>query len=282
MKSQQEWSTFAADYRLGESPLRACRNVWQDLSGHSWQIWMIFRSGFSATFRKTALGLVWGLIMPLVPLFAFFALTLLRVFPAHELIHPLSYMATGVTLWLFFLGLMTAPGRAVTTRASVLKHSDFPLIGEFMASYGTQCFELLVRMLVILPVLLIYSDLNAKALLTGVACLVPATAFCVSMGIIIGLAGIAIPDSRNVIEIVLRYLVFVSFAIFPLPLSGIGGWLYALNPVAIFIDNIRSAVILGDLSTPLHFYVTSGFSVFLLLIVLHVYNMLERRVAGAL
>jgi ABC-type polysaccharide/polyol phosphate export permease len=242
---------------------------------------MIFVSEFSATFNKTVMGKVWGFVMPVVPLLAFFLLTALRVFPSHETIDPLSYMAVGVTLWLFFHGLIMVPTEAVAKRAPVLKSSNFPMICLFMASYGRLAFEMLVRIAVIAPILLM-SGVSAEGLLLVPLLLVPASAFCVALGILLGLGGVLLQDLKNIAEIILRYLIFVSFAIFPLSLGGLGEWLYVLNPLAIFIDNIRNVLILGELAKPEHFFVVTVFSAVLLVFVLHLYSVLERRIAGAL
>lgn len=279
---EQSWTRFAADYGLGHNPFRSCSRVWRDLIVHSWQIWMIFKSGFTATFRQTVFGQLWGVIMPLVPLFAFFILTLLRIFPAHESIPPLSYMAVGVTLWLYLQGLMVAPAEAVTKHASVLKSSDFPMVCVFMASYGRLAFEMLIRILVVAPILVFFYEISLAGLALVPLLLLPASAFGIAFGIFLGLGGIVVQDLKNVMEIILRYLIFISFAIFPLSMSGVGGWFYSLNPLAIYIDNIRNVLITGHLATPGHFYVVSLISIVLLVLALHLYSVLERRVAGAL
>jgi len=278
----QALQPFGSDFRLGNNPFESSRRVWRDLTGHTWQTWMIFRSGFTATLRQTYLGALWGFIMPLVPLFAFFALTLLRVFPSHETIPPLSYMSVGVILWLFIQGLIMAPAEAVAKHASVLKSTNFPMICIFVASYGQLAFEMLLRLLVVVPMLLFLHDLSLSGAALLPLVLLPVCAFSVALGILFGLAGILVQDFKNVLEIIFRYLIFVSFAIFPLSMNGIGGWLYSLNPIAIFIDNGRSVLILGQLATPGHYYASSVLSVVLLLFAIHLYYVLERRVAGAL
>ncbi|MES9904330.1 MAG: hypothetical protein ABW168_16845 [Sedimenticola sp.] len=282
MNRQTDWTEYGADYKLGNNPIHSCHVVWKELSSHLWQSWMLFKSGFMAAFRQTFLGFFWGILMPLVPLIAFFILTLLRVFPTHEAIPPLSYMAVGVTLWLYLQGLIVAPAEAVAKHAPVLKGSGFPMICVFMASYGQLAFEMLVRVFVVVPLLLVFFDISATGLGMIPFLLIPASAFSIALGIMLGLAGIVIPDLKNVVAIVLRYLIFISFAVFPLSLTGIGGWLYSLNPLAIFIDNIRSVLVLGNLSMPGHFYAASAVSLAMLLVALHLYNVLERRVAGAL
>lgn len=281
MKGNQDSSNFGANYKLQQDPLMSCKSVLLDIKSHAWQIWMIFVSDFSATFKKTTLGKAWGFVMPVVPLLAFFLLTALRVLPSHEAIDPLNYMAVGVTLWLYFQGLIMAPTDAVAKRAPIMKSSNFPMICIFMASYGQLAFEMLVRIVVISP-LLFMSELSVLGLLLLPLLLIPASAFCISLGILLGLGGFLLHDLKNVADISLRYLIFVSFAIFPLSLGGVGECLYTLNPLAIFIDNIRNVLLVGELATPLHFFVVSIGAVILLVFALHIYNVLERRIAGAL
>jgi ABC-type polysaccharide/polyol phosphate export permease len=277
-----DWTLFAANYNLGHNVLRSCINIADDLRSHVWQIWMIFKSGFTASFRQTALGLFWGFAMPLVPLLAFFILTLLRVFPEHDSISPLGYMAVGVTVWLYLQGLVMAPTLAVEIHAPVLKSTGFPMICVFVASYGRHAFEMVVRIAAVAPILLYYFDLSLFGFGVVLILLLPASAFCVALGILLALAGIVFKDLKNVMDIFFRYLIFISFAIFPISLSGGGLWVYSLNPFAIFIDNVRSMLMLGELSMPNHFFVASGVSVLFLVLSLHFYHVLERRIASAL
>jgi ABC-type polysaccharide/polyol phosphate export permease len=98
----------------------------------------------------------------------------------------------------------------------------------------------------------------------------------------IGMVGIVLRDLKNIADIFFRYMIFLSFALFPLSLEGVGWWWYTFNPFAIFIDNIRSVLLLEQFVSPVHFLVLSLLSVALLVIVLHLYYVLERRIAGAL
>ena len=278
----QVWTEFGADYHLGHGPLRSCVLVWQELGSHTWQIWIIFKAGFAATFRQKIFGIAWGFVMPLVPLLAFFFLTLLRVFPTHETIHPLTYMAVGTTLWLYLHGLVVAPAAAVQKHASVLKSSGFPMICLFAASYGRLAFDMAVRIAAITPFLLVLDNVSVRGLMALAALLIPASAFAMALGILLGLGGAVLKDLENVVDIILRYLVFVSFAIFPISREGLGWWLYTFNPFAIFIDNLRNVLVVGNLATPWHLGLVSVFAIVLLVSVLHLYSVLERRVAGAL
>ncbi len=253
-----------------------------ELFAHKWQIWIIFKAGFSAAVRETAIGKLWSIIMPIVPLFAFLFLTELRVFPADEAIQPRAYTAVGITLWLYLQGLVMAPASAVSKYREVMKSSSFPIIGLFTASYGQLAFDMLVR-LSFVTMFVIIGEVTVAGVLSTFVLLIPATAFAVACGILLGLGSILAKDIRNFAEIVFRYLVFVSFAIFPLPLdSSVAAWLYCCNPFAIFIDNIRTMLLLQDFATPIHFGVVTVLSFGFLMLALHVHNVLERRVAGAL
>lgn len=280
--TSDEWSVFSADYKLGENPIQSCRDVLHDVTSHSWQIWMIFKSNFTATFRETALGAVWGIILPLIPLGAFLFLSMLRVFPTDRLIHPMTYIIVGISLWLLIQGFIMAPIAAIEKYREVLKSSDFPTIGIIVSSYGQLLFDLLVRLFILVPVLLHYSGIPPiKALLVPLYML-PMVGLSMAIGMLLGLGFIWLRDIKNLAEIGFRYLVFISLAIFPLPQEGIGWWLYTLNPFAIFIDNIRSVLVLGELSHPIHYWILSSLSVLAILIAGYMFNILESRARGNL
>lgn len=282
-RSNKDWDIYGSTYHLGFKPLTSCRAVMQDIRHHGWQIWMIFKSNFALSFRETSAGLVWGLLLPLVPIIAFLFLSLLRVFPADRLIHPVSYLMLGMLIWLLLQGLVIVPINAITRYKAVVKSTEFPLICIFLASYGQLAFDTLVRLLLVLPVVMYFSDFDTAGLLLLPLLLLPAIAFGIALGVTLGLANIVLGDIKNLTDVAFRYLIFISLAIFPLPLTNkFVWWLVTLNPFAIYIDNIRSMLLLGKFSTPLHFGILSGLSILALVLVLHVYYVLERRVAGVL
>lgn len=280
--SGRDWESYASDYNLGHNLFGSCFEVGIELYRHGWQTWTIFRSEFLARFKGTVMGVGWGVLLPIVPLLAFLVLTLMRVFPTEQGLSPETYMMVGVSVWLYLQGLVVAPSSAVEKHAAVLKSSRFPLICMFAASYGKHMFEMLVRLVFIVPILTYSGNVKLGGLVFAVLELIPATAFGVAIGILVGMLGIVIKDVRNVVEIFFRYLIFVSFAIFPLSKNGVGWWLYTLNPFAIYVDNIRSALTRGGIESPEHLISAIVVSCLVLVVSLHLYHVLERRVAGAI
>jgi ABC-type polysaccharide/polyol phosphate export permease len=177
---------------------------------------------------------------------------------------------------------MTAPMASIDEHSAVVKSTGFPLICLFAASFGRYSFEMLVRLVVVVPVLISLTDLTLTGVGMATVLLLPATAFGIAIGVMIGMVGIVLRDLKNIADIFFRYMIFLSFALFPLSLEGVGWWWYTFNPFAIFIDNIRSVLLLEQFVSPVHFLVLSLLSVALLVIVLHLYYVLERRIAGAL
>lgn len=279
---ESDWDEFSSEHNLGLRPIQSFLKVLQELKRHYWQTAIIFRLGFVATFRQTLFGVVWGFVMPLVPLLAFFLLTALRVFPEPADISPANYMAVGVTLWLYLQGLMTAPMTAIDEHSVVVKSTGFPVICLFASSFGRYSFEMLVRLVVVVPVLISLTDLSLTGVGMAIVLLLPATAFGIAIGVLVGLVGIVLRDVKNIADVFFRYMIFLSFALFPLSLEGVGWWWYSFNPFAIFIDNIRSVLLLEQFASPVHFLVLSFLSAVLLVYVLHLYYVLERRIAGAL
>lgn len=284
-KSAADWVQFDANYRLGTHPLASCAAIVRELRVNAWQTWVIFRAAYAASTRETKLGRIWSVLMPLVPIGAFVCISLLRVFPASPAISGGAYLGIGLALWLLFQGIILSPMEATRKYRHIARGAELPLICLFAASCGRALFDTTVRLLLLVPMLLALGHLRSgwAGLAWTVLLLAVALTFFFALGVLLALLNSLLGDVRNVIDVAFRYLVFVSFAIFPLPMELPAAiWLYHLNPLAVFIDNIRSALVLGELASPTALATWSLVSIAVVIAIMHAHHVLERRLVSAL
>ncbi|MGH6945226.1 MAG: ABC transporter permease [Geminicoccaceae bacterium] len=270
------------DAGLNVSWRRAVLAMAQDLWSYRWQIWIGFARNFRAQVRSTALGAIWSFGLPLVPIMVFVFLKSLRIFSGDHAIHPTLYVTVGMTLWLLIAGSITAPLQALQRERAMLVRSRFPLAGAVLVSYGEVLFETLVRVAAAALAVLWFAGLPPASALLLPLLLVPPVLLGLGLGLLLAVANVVAQDVRNGTNVVLRYLIFVSYAIFPLPEGPWGTWLYLLNPFAILIDNIRSVILLGRFDAPVAFTVVSVLAILVFILACRVLHVTQERIRGFL
>lgn len=219
---------------------------------YRWPVAVLFRRDFVAPLQGSVFGVAWNVILPLVPIGAY---VLLRVFIApgsgEEAIVPVVFVTIGVTFWFLLVDVTTQTMNAAQRHRSIILNSDFPFSGLLIASWARIFFEFGVRLCAVVIVLWLYlEDLPVGALLVFPV-IVVAFLFAAALGIGLLLVQFAFPDIQQIMQIVLRYLIFLSGVIFPLANVPYGQWLYICNPFAVFIENARSLLVFGTpASTP--------------------------------
>lgn len=224
--------------------------VWQRARAGPLTALRLFRLTLVATARQSMLGLVWRIVMALVPVITFAILGSLRVFGGHERIDPVTYVVIGSTLWLLLSALFTQLDTGLRAHKDVIAQSPVPLSCFLQVSAVDAGFDLLIRLVLVVPLTLLLGTapvLGAVPLLLGA---LPALLFAVAGGVLVVYLTLLVPDLRPLIQVVFRYLIFVSLVIIPLPDVPALNLLVALNPFAVFIDNLRHLWVEGRLVTP--------------------------------
>ncbi len=212
-----------------------------------WQLWQSFRRDLEGRFRTTALGLFWAFALPLVPVSAYvFLRVALTGEHTTEQLHPAVYVAVGVTIWFALTDALLLPGRTISRARAYLAQNPVRLGTAVFARLGDLLLDLLVRGLFGAAVIaLLHGPVPLSGALAFPFALLLGVLAMLGIGVFLYLLQLAYPDAENIVGIVLRYLIFLSLAIFPLTQVVESAWLYWLNPFAVWIDGLRMLLIDG-------------------------------------
>jgi len=238
-----------ARHRIGffRANARLCRQIWQNRR----QIALLFWRDFTAPHRKNVLGVVWAYIMPLLPVSAFI---LLRAFIRPRdlgdaaLIDPVVYVALGVTLWLVLRDCVMTPAESVKKYRGLVGNARFPMVGGLVIGFGTVALNTLIRAIACAVTIAIVGTYSLTGTALAFVVLFAAFLLFFSVGILLIPVIAAIPDLNNLLTIIFRYLIFFSGAIWPVPMLFGSDAFYRLNPFAVFLAQIREAIVLGTMN----------------------------------
>ena len=272
--------TYVPDARFSATSYEAIRALFKEVWGYRSHVANMFSSDFRSSYRGTMFGIFWNFALPLVPLTVYIFLVNLRVFPRHDGLAPAIFIGFNVTIWSLMTGMITRPIQVLKSRNKESMKTSLPISVSIAASFGQLCFDTLVRLGLLLLMMIYFAQwphLNifgfAGALLVGMV-------FSLSLGLILAVFNVIIPDTSRVVTILLQYGIFMSGVIFPL--TSLGGLvvLEKINPFAAVIKSSRDFLFTGRHSDSIVLLIWGGIAFIVFMISMRFFYVMERRIRG--
>jgi len=271
---------YRPDSRFGTGLFGGIAALTREAFDYRSHISTIFRNDFEASYRGTALGVLWNFVLPILPITVYVLLVNLRVFPAREGIPASVYIGFNVILWFLFTGLINQPMQAVRSRNVEAMKTAMPLSATIASSFARLSFDTLVRSAFVIA-LIVATGASAKLSAIALAPIVIAGAmFFLGLGLLLSILNAAYPDIDRFVTIVLQYGIFLSGVIFPLSSIGPIAFLEIINPFAVFIHAARAVVFEGPLPHPVAFWSWTAAGAALLVASARFFYVMEYRVRG--
>jgi lipopolysaccharide transport system permease protein len=275
-------TVYRPDTRVRDNTFQAVSRLGAELWRHRWHVSTRFRNEFKGKFNQTALGMVWQFVEPVIPISAYALLAYIAVFPTRGDMPALVYIAIGITLWMLMTDGINRQMSALHSAKVVLNKSNFPMIGVLAGGFAQSAFETLVRLAAVLVIYALLVGAPPWRAVLALPMLVPMVLFAVGLGMALAVLNVVYRDIENVVQIILRYGFFLSLAIFPLPDHPVVDRVLAFNPFAVFIDNIRTVLVLGTPADFPVFIIWSGVSLVVFLAGAKLAYVMEPRLRGFL
>jgi len=279
-RQAQTVRVYRADNRFSEGAVAALRNLLGEVWRHRAHVKLIFSRDFKASYRGTALGVFWNFVLPLLPVSVYVFLSVLGVFPPADNLPRGVFVAFNVTLWLLFSGLVEQPISVIKSRNAEAMKTSMPLSVAVASGFATLAFETLLRFLLVAILVVATQAVPALTLPLALGVLFLGALFSLSVGLVLAIANIAVPDVQSIVVVIMRYGIFVSGVIFPLSAIGQLEWLEIINPFAIFIHAIRDLTFHGTLTYPIPLAVMGAITVVAVLFSARVFYLMEYRIRG--
>jgi lipopolysaccharide transport system permease protein len=247
---QPKVSVYRADARLAEPPLVALRRIVEEVWRYRWHVGITFARDFRAVYHGTALGVFWAVILPLMPIGVYWLLGAVRVFPRHAEISPILYTSIGITIWFLLVGAILRPIAVVEAKNAEIARVHYPLIGVVASGFAELCFDTAVRCLLVVPAYAVLVGVPPPMALLAIPALLACVLGCLGIGLILAIVNAVYRDVGKVANVIMRYLIFLSAAVFPLPDYGVLHMIGLANPLHVMIDSLRQLMIFGSMDNP--------------------------------
>ncbi len=259
-------TVYHKDYLIFDSLITAWRKTIQAILRHKWLIWVNFKKDFFFQYKQSGLGMLWSMILPIIPVSAYLFLGYLRVLDVRGAIPFPVYIISGMTFWLLLKDGIISGMRAIQQDKNILTKIDMPLIVVILSRYGSVCANTLIRLIFLIFILFFYNIVPNLNIILIPFVVLPLVCFGFGLGIILGIFNSVNNDIGNVSNMFLTYGMFASSVIFPMPTEGTLGLLNSLNIFNHFIVGIRDFIVTGQFQYPALFGASSAIGLCIMLL----------------
>ncbi len=203
----------------------------------------LYRHFLHSQRQEGGLWWFWMVALPIVPLAAYMCLGFLKILPHQEGIPRHLYIVIGVTGWLLFTDAILQPGNSIGRFKDYFVRDEVSISGLLGAWLPERSVALGLQILFCLSLVAWDFPLLAIQVLSFVALLLLGFAVFYSFGQVAAILGLVSPSLANLLTVSIRFLIFLSGVVFPLPAAEALDPIRVINPFYVFIDASRNALI---------------------------------------
>jgi len=257
---------YSKNDRINDSILKIIKVFYHQVMTQKWQIWIAFKKDFVSSYKHTALGFLWSIILPIIPISVYIFLGYIKAFNVTDNMPFVFFIVSGITIWFYISGTITSMLNAIQKEKSILSKVKYPLVIVLLSNFGKVFYELLLRLGLVIVMFVYYGMSLHLEFIVLPALFIIITIFSLGIGMILAILNEIYPDIKNIVDIFLRYGLFVSSVIFLMPTEGLIGKINLFNPFNTYIVEFRNLLSFGYFDNIYLLSVTSlvAFGLFLL------------------
>ncbi|MGK7933154.1 MAG: ABC transporter permease [Microcystaceae cyanobacterium] len=260
-------------------PLRLFKQMWFDLLRSRELALQLFVRDTQAEYRQSFLGLLWAFIPPLVTaIAATFIRDALNIKNIADTTIPYPlYVMFSMSLWGIFSSCLFAGINGVRTGRNMMKKIRVPPEAFVLNYIGQALFKFSIQLTLFALIIIAYNvmhimglrdqgvTLSWSAILAPVA-LIHLISLALGTGLMLAPFAVLYKDIGKLLRFGMKWLFFVTPVLYDAPKEGVGTLILQLNPVSSLLATTRDLVILGTVSEPVRFWITSAIAISLVLI----------------
>ena len=228
--------------------------------------WRLTVRDISAQYRRSFLGILWALLLPLAntAVWLYLNSTGIVVLQQTDIPFPV-YIFSGTMIWAIFMDSINAPMGETGSAIGMLTKLNFPREALLLAGVYKTLFNASIKiglLLCILPFFKVNPGWGLVFFPLGVLSLILVGT---AIGLFITPVGMLYSDVGRVLPLVMQFLMYVTPVVFAMPESGLVAKLFAINPLSPLILTTRDWLTGGTPDFLLSFLVVNAVAVVLLL-----------------
>lgn len=236
----QTWDRVYSPRSALAQPFTLFREMTGSLLASRELAWRLFVRNTSAAYRRTALGYVWAFLPPLFTTVTFLFLQHQKVLSLDTGSIPyVVFVLAGTMLWQTFYEALNAPLKLAGQSKVMLAKINFPREALIVAGILEVCFNFLIRMVLLVPVLIAYGFYPGLGWLAALGSLLALVMTGTVIGVLMLPIGILYEDVEKGLPLIAGVWMFLTPVVYAPPTEGPARWLMILNPVSPLLAQTR-------------------------------------------
>jgi lipopolysaccharide transport system permease protein len=251
----------------------------KELWGYRHLLASLVQRTFLLNYQQTVLGPLWTLLQPLLTLITYVIVFGKFVGISTGKMPPVLFYFSGIVLWTFFNDCFTGTTNTFRDNMHIFSKVYFPRIIIPLSVVSSNFIKLLIQMGFLVILIVYYKLFKGYTVLFGWGAFgFPLVIFLIGIQALgLGLACSIITakyrDLMNIVNIVIRLLMFVTPVIYPLSSLNPGvRWIMMLNPLTPLFEYFRLCLFGEGTVSTLHLFASIGFTFFIFAAALAFFN----------
>ncbi len=224
-------------------PIRLIRALGRDILAARELAWRLFVRDLSAQYRQTYLGYVWAFLPPLVASLTFIYLNSQGIVRIQNTGIPYpAFVMIGTLLWQVFVDAIQCPIQAINSGRAMLAKINFPREALLMSGLYMVLFNLAIRLLLLVVVMLVWKVTPGTGLWVFPLALMGLLAAGFALGLAILPLGSLYGDVTRGIPIVTQFWMLLTPVVYPPSTQGLASILIKWNPLSPLVTTAREAL----------------------------------------
>lgn len=218
---------------------------------------------FSAKYKQSALGFAWVLIMPIVTVGMFVAMSHAGILNIGDVGVPYPlYAIIGLSIWTLFSGGIMACSSALVGAGSMVAKINFPKISLVIAATGQSLVDTLIRMVLIAFFFIFYQIFpDVEWVFMFIISMIPIFFLMLGIGFIMSLFTVIIRDILTMLHLAFTGLMLLTPVVYPISEGTFLAHANLWNPLNYLVNVPRDLIMKGNSELIQGYIVVSLFSI---------------------
>ncbi len=247
-------------------------------------VWQLFRRDFLAQFQQRLLGYLWALLAPLFAVAGFLIMNLSGVLAPGPLGLPyVSFALSGTLLWSVLTSSTLLLSNTLIGQGDLITRTNVPKLALVLAGTSQIIYNQLFNFLLLLGVSVFFGAPPTWGVFLYPVLVLPLFLLGTGLGFFLSVVNVIARDVSNVFQMALQILMFFSPVVFvPQFVNPRLQFLVEWNPLAPLISFPRQVIYFGSFQNASPFLWSVIFCLFVFVLGLHSFYLLEDKVAERL
>ncbi|MDQ0591897.1 lipopolysaccharide transport system permease protein [Chryseobacterium ginsenosidimutans] len=221
------------------------KSIYRDIKSSNFLAYQMTKRDIQSQHRQSLLGFFWILAPVIINSLIWLFLNgsgVVNVNIPGGIPYPV-FVILGTTIWNIFAEAVQSPITSVNTGRAIISKINFPKEALLMKGLYTLLFNLAIKMIPVVAILIVYQVVPSWNLLLFPFYLVALTIFAFAIGLIITPLGLIYTDISKVLITGIPFLMYITPVVYAAPKVGVFKFLFNLNPLTYIINDTRNTLV---------------------------------------